>query len=110
MRLQDQMETLRTQRRRSASQAEPTPPWISVALGSAYFRNNAMADAEREFKAAIDVDPKVGEAHNNLAVVYMLTNRVDAAAAEVELAERAGFTVPAGLKRDIGRLRASGRP
>jgi Tfp pilus assembly protein PilF len=108
--LQEQRDTMRSQRQRSGSQAEPTPPWISVALGSAYFRTNAMADAEREFKAALEVDSKVGEAHNNLAVVYLLTKRADEAASEVELAERAGFKVPDGLKRDISQLRAAAKP
>jgi tetratricopeptide (TPR) repeat protein len=108
--LQEQRDTMRSQRQRSGSQAEPTPAWISVALGSAHFRNGAMADAEREFKAALEVDPKVGEAHNNLAVVYLIQKRADDAASEVEAAERSGFKVPEGLKRDIGRLRAAGKP
>ena len=29
------------------------PSWISLALGSAYFRTGAMADAEREYRAAL---------------------------------------------------------
>jgi Flp pilus assembly protein TadD len=78
-----------------------------VALGSAYFRNNAFLDAEREYKAAIDADATAGEAHNNLAVVYLLTKRGEEAGREVGLAERAGFAVPDGLKRDIARLAAS---
>src|SRR5262249_18147563 len=63
---------LKSRRFHDAKSAPPVPVWISVALGSAYFRSGAMADAEREYRAAIDVDPKIGEAHNNLAVVYML--------------------------------------
>ncbi|HEY2946318.1 MAG TPA: tetratricopeptide repeat protein [Vicinamibacteria bacterium] len=34
-RLQEQQDTLRSQRRRSPTQAEPTPPWILVAVGGA---------------------------------------------------------------------------
>jgi tetratricopeptide (TPR) repeat protein len=109
-RLQEQRDTLRSQLQRSGSQAEPTPPWISLALGSAYFRNEAMADAEREFKAALEVDPKLGEAHNNLAVLYLIEKRPDEAMSEVEAAERSGFKVPEGLRRDIGRLKAAGKP
>lgn len=101
--LQQQLDSLRTRRKRGASVDTRTPPWISIALGGAYFRNGALADAEREYKAALEVDPKVGEAHNNLAVVYLLTKRPADAEREVALAEKAGFKVPEGLKRDIRR-------
>ncbi len=52
---------------------------MSLALGSAYFRAERFADAEREYKAAIAADSKAGEAHNNLAVVYLQTGRYDEA-------------------------------
>ena len=78
-------------RRRGDQGGTPqTPAYISVALGSAYFRTNAFADAEREWRAALQVDPKLGEAHNNLAVVLMLTGRLDEAERELELAEKSG--------------------
>lgn len=86
----------------------PTPAWISLALGSAYFRSGAMADAEREYLETLKTDPKVGEAHNNLAVVYMLTARYPQAEAEVVAAEKAGFKVNPQLKEDIKK--ASSRP
>ena len=105
--LQQQLDTLRARRKKGGVTDDKTPPWISVALGSAYFRNNAFSDAEREYKAALEVDPKIGEAHNNLAVVYLLTKRPADAEREVALAERAGFRVRDGLKHDIARLRAS---
>lgn len=106
-RLQQQIDTLKAQRRRQDQTSLPTPPWISVALGGAYFRTGAFADAEREYKAAVEVDPGVGEAHNNLAVVYLLTRRGQEAQHEVELAEGCGFKVSDGLKRDVARLRES---
>ena len=80
---------------------EPVPAWLSLALGSAYFRSNALADAEREYRAAIEVDSKLGEAHNNLAVVYMTTGRYPQADAEVKAAEKNGFRVNPQLKEDI---------
>ena len=43
-------------------------PGISVALGSAYFRNGTPPDAEREYREALKIDSQVGEAHNNLGV------------------------------------------
>ena len=108
--LQQQLDTLRVQRKRGTAAPQSTPPWISVALGSAYFRQGAFADAEREYKAAVDTDPSVGEAHNNLAVVYLLTKRPDDADREIALAEKAGFKVRDGLKQDVQRLRVSQAP
>lgn len=87
--------------RRTTTGDEPTPAWLSLALGSAYFRTNAVADAEREYKAAIAVDPKLGEAHNNLAVVYLTTNRPTEASAELTAAEKAGFKVNPQLREDV---------
>ena len=91
---------LRTLQMHSKS-SSTVPAWISVALGSAYFRNGAIADAEREYLAALEDDPNVGEAHNNLAVVYLETGRYRAAAAEIKAAERADFRVNPQLKADV---------
>jgi tetratricopeptide (TPR) repeat protein len=77
------------------------PSWISIALGSAYFRSGAMADAEHEYRAALVADPKLGEAHNNLAVVCMLTGRYPEADDEIKAAEKAGFKVNPQLKADL---------
>ena len=59
--------------------------------------------------------PSLGEAHNNLAVVYMLTGRIREAEAAVEKAEAAGFRVNPQLKKDIKARKElivpiSGRP
>jgi len=78
-----------------------TPAEVSLALGSAYFRNGNLGDAEREYKAAIAVNPKLGEAHNNLAVVYLLTDRASLAGDEIKVAEKAGFHVNPGLKQQV---------
>ena len=96
---------MRDAKHRTTSGPEPTPPWLSLALGSAYFRSDALPDAEREYRAAIDVDRKLGEAHNNLAVVYMLTGRYPQAETEIAAAEKAGFKVNPQLKEDIRKAR-----
>jgi len=98
---------LRARRYHDPKTVPEVPTWISVALGSAYFRAGAMADAEREYRAALAVDAKLGEAHNNLAVVCMLTERYAEAEAEVKAAEKAGFRVNPQLKED--HKKASGR-
>jgi Flp pilus assembly protein TadD len=101
-RIDEQIRQLEASRgRQRDGQAPVTPPYISVALGSAYFRTNAFADAEREWRAAVAVDPKVGEVHNNLAVVLMLTGRLDEAEREVQLAEKNGHRVSDAFKADL---------
>jgi tetratricopeptide (TPR) repeat protein len=96
-----QLTSLQDARHRQVTGEEPTPAWLSLGLGSAYFRSSAFADAEREYKNAITVDPKLGEAHNNLAVVYLMTNRASEASAELTAAEKAGFKVNPQLKEDV---------
>jgi len=81
------------------------PAEALLSLGSAYFRNGDREAAETEWKAAIEVNPKLGEAHNNLAVVYMQTGRFDAAEAEIKAAEKSGFRVNPQLKQDLKAAR-----
>lgn len=96
-----EMEIQRLQRVERISSSIELPAGFSLALGSAYFRSGQLADAEREYRAAIDAEPKLGEPRNNLAVVLLLTGRPADASAQVKLAEKSGFKVPPGLKKDI---------
>jgi tetratricopeptide (TPR) repeat protein len=82
---------------------EGAPPSLLLALGSAYFRAGQVQDAEREYKAAIARRPKFGEAHSNLAVIYLETGRPADAKQEVKLAEKSGFRVHADLKKEIDK-------
>jgi Flp pilus assembly protein TadD len=101
-----QLQSMKASRFRTAGGPEPTPAWISLALGSAYFRADAQADAEREYRAAIEVDPRLGEAHNNLAVVLLLTGRAPEADTEIKAAEKVGFKVNPQLKEDVKKALA----
>lgn len=101
-RIQDRLRDLEHRRQRTnMGEAFQPPPEVSLALGSAYFRSGALPEAEREYRAAIDVDPKMGEAHNNLAVVMFLTGRLEEAEREVALAKKARFRVDARFERDL---------
>jgi Tfp pilus assembly protein PilF len=101
-RIDDQIRQLEASRgRQRQGQTPVTPPYISVALGSAHFRTNNFAEAEKEWRAAVEADPKIGEVHNNLAVVLMLTGRLDEAEREVELAEKNGHKVSDAFKADL---------
>ena len=82
------------------------PPWVTLSLGSAHFRNGNLPEAEKAYKATITTDPKSGEALNNLAVVYMETNRLEEADASLKAAKKTGFKVNPNLEQDIqDRLR-----
>ena len=83
------------------------PAFVSLALGSAYFRSGKLDLAERAYLAAVSVDPKVGEAHNNLAVVYMETGRYEQAEKAVKAAEKAGLRVAPALKAEIQKRKKS---
>jgi protein O-GlcNAc transferase len=89
------------QRGNSASLNMTVPAYVSLSLGSAHFRAGQMADAEREYKAAISSDSNSGEAHQNLAVVYMETGRIADAEREMAAAKKTGFRVNPQLEEDI---------
>jgi tetratricopeptide (TPR) repeat protein len=106
---EQQINALKARRLRTAGAPEPTPGWLSLALGSAHFRLSDLAQAEEHYKKAIAVSPELGEAHNNLAVVYLLTGRPTEAAAEIQAAEKTGFKVNPQLKKDVAARAGSGR-
>ena len=83
------------------------PAEALLALGSAYFRNGDREEAEIEWKAAIAVNPKLGQAHNNLAVIYMQTGRLNEAEQEIKLAEQSGFRVNSQFREDLKKKKAS---
>lgn len=86
------------------------PPGFSLALGSAYFRSGRLADAEREYRAAIEAQPKLGEPRSNLAVILLLTGRPADAKEQLKMAEKSGFKPPAGLVADIEAALAKAPP
>lgn len=105
-RIQQRLEELETMRRgQNFVHGVAVPAEVLLALGSAYFRNSQTADAEREWKAAIAANAKLGEAHNNLAALYALGGRKLEAEQAVAAAERARFRVDPRLKEDIRRLK-----
>jgi len=82
---------------------EPPAP-VLLALGSAHFRNGDRIRAEYYWREAARIDRGLGEAWNNLAVIYATSARGELAAEAVGNAERAGFHVNPQLKDDIARL------
>ena len=105
MQMEKRLEEIETLRRSKGGDRLQTPAEVSLALGSAYYRNNQAADAEREWVAATAANPRLGEAHNNLAVLYLLSGRKKEAEDAVKAAERARFRVNPQLKADIGKMK-----
>jgi tetratricopeptide (TPR) repeat protein len=98
--LEQRLHDLENQRSATGGTFQP-PAQVLLALGSAYFRNGDRDAAEAQWRSAIDANPKLGEAHNNLAVIYMQTGRFDQALEELSLAEKAGFKVNPQFKADL---------
>ena len=87
---------------------QAVPAFVSLSLGSAYFRSGKLGDAEQAYLAAIAADGKMGEAHNNLAVVYMETGRLDQAEKAIKNAEKTGMRVNPALKEEIQKRKKAG--
>jgi tetratricopeptide (TPR) repeat protein len=81
------------------------PAGVLLALGSAHFRNGDREQAEHYWSESVKVNAKLGEAWNNLAVVYMGSGRKKEAEDAVKNAERAGFRVNPRLKDDIRAMK-----
>jgi tetratricopeptide (TPR) repeat protein len=106
--LNTQLMTLQQAKERNDSNVTidaTVPYFVPMALGAAYFRAGQFADAEREYVEAVKANPDSGETHNNLAVLYLTTDRLAQAEQEVAKAEETGFKVNPGLKDDIRKRR-----
>jgi Flp pilus assembly protein TadD len=108
VRIEERLRKLEESRNRGPAAAAGVPPAISYALGTAYLRVGSLELAERELREAVRQKPDMGEAHNNLAAVYVGLGRWDEAAVHVRAAESAGFAVSAALKADVAARRSSG--
>jgi tetratricopeptide (TPR) repeat protein len=80
------------------------PAEVLLSLGSAHFRSGNADAAEQQWQAAVRVNSKLGEAWNNLAVIYLRTGRKTDAEAAVRNAEKNGFKVHPRLKDDIRNM------
>ena len=103
-RLEHRISELERTKQRSSATFE-TPAEISLALGSAYFRSGDLVSAEREWKAAVAANNRLGEAHNNLAALYAMSGRKQQAEDAVKEAEKSGYQVNPRLKSDIRGMR-----
>jgi tetratricopeptide (TPR) repeat protein len=103
LQLEERIRVLESLEMKGRDEVLRVPPEIDLALGSAYFRQQKLAEAEQAYAAAVAANRKLGAAHNNLAVIYMLTGRYAKAHDSIKAAEDAGFKVPAQLKADLAQ-------
>lgn len=87
----------------SLKEDNPSPPGVTLALGTALFQIGAVPEAEVEFRAVLARDPRSGDAHHNLALVLTITDRLDEAEGEIAAAEKAGTPVHPRLKQELER-------
>jgi superkiller protein 3 len=83
------------------------PAEVPLALGSAYFRQGKLEDAEREYLEAVELNDRLGAAHNNLAVIYLMTGQLEEAESAIRRAEKSGFRVNPNLKKDLKEAKAA---
>lgn len=86
------------------------PAEFPLALGSAYFRQQKLEEAKAEYQEATKLNPKLGPAHNNLAVIYLMSGQPAQAETELTLAEKSGFPVNPRLKDDIKKAAGGKKP
>ena len=86
------------------------PAEFPLALGSAYFRQEKLQEAQAEYEEATKLNPKLGAAHNNLAVIYLMTGLPAEAETELTRAEKSGFKINPRLKEDIKKAKAAHQP
>jgi tetratricopeptide (TPR) repeat protein len=109
LRLETRLQQLESDRRKGIHPIE-TPAEFSLAIGSAYFRSGKIEAAEQAYRDAVKVNAKMGEAHNNLAVVYLMKGRLSEAESEMKAAEKSGFAVNPRFKDDLKKAKESAPP
>ena len=109
MMLEERIRVLQGIRGTGKDRHATVPAELYLALGSAYFRQGAMEEAEKQYTEAVKADSKLGPAHNNLAVIYMLSGRYKEAHVALARAEKSGFPVNPNLKRDLAAREATNR-
>jgi tetratricopeptide (TPR) repeat protein len=109
--LQDRLRVLEGANLRGKENNVVVPAGLMLGLGSAHFRAGQMDEAKAAFLEAVQIDPKLGPAHNNLAVMYMMGGRYDQAKEEVRRAEKAGTRVADAFKQELEkRAREAPKP
>lgn len=100
-RMEDKIVALDRAANRDLDVYKPVPAEVYLAQGSAYHRQNKLAQAERAYLQALQVKPQLGAAYNNLAVVYLTTGRLDDAEQAMRKAKACGTRVSTQFQDDL---------
>jgi tetratricopeptide (TPR) repeat protein len=106
--LQERLRVLEGARMRGKENVVTVPAGLMLGLGSAHYRSGQMAEAQAAFLEAVKIDPKLGPAHNNLAVMYMMSGQFEEAKQAVKRAEKVGTRVPDSFKQELDRRAREG--
>jgi tetratricopeptide (TPR) repeat protein len=79
-----------------AEQFDPRLPDLHLRIGETYLRRRRIADAERAFHRALEIDGDSAEAHLGLAVVHLRQRRNEEAAEQALLAVGLQHFLPMG--------------
>jgi tetratricopeptide (TPR) repeat protein len=108
--IEERLRVLRDAEQRGVENVVRIPAELSLALGSAHFRMGQIEAAEENYRAAIKARPGLGAAHNNLAVICMMTDRYEEAKREIRAAEETGFIVSPLFKADLEKGKVPALP
>ena len=109
VKLEESIRELERQKSRGGELDAEVPAEVSLATGSAHFRLGHSKEAEAEFRDAIRKNAKLGEAHNNLAVLLMLDGRYEEAEKELTAAASSGFAVNPKLREELEHRKAQAK-
>jgi Tfp pilus assembly protein PilF len=70
-------------------------------LGDLYFQNQQLEKARTSYLKYLAIDPGKGRVHNNLAVIYYYQKEFRLAHREIKEAEKSGFPVNEGFKKEL---------
>lgn len=88
--------------------AEP-PGEVYFYIGNALFQLNRRPEALEAWESCREKSPKFAVVHNNLALVYMMAGRLEAAKESLDRAEELGFPVNPQFKNDLDKAIADSR-
>jgi tetratricopeptide (TPR) repeat protein len=100
--LQHQIEDIdRDQASRAPTEMAALPAEYSFVHGNILLRMNRLIDAEPQYLRAVEINPKYGEAFNNLASLYYQAGRMEEARSVLAQARGRGLPINLDLERAV---------
>jgi tetratricopeptide (TPR) repeat protein len=95
-----------------AAKLDPQNPQVQNFLGVALAQKGLRTQAETAFRKAVEIDPEYGDAHKNLAIIYLSAQppEVELARWHYEKALAAGMPPNADLEKMLSEAGAHSQP